>query len=259
MCCNGRYQQWRRILTKVKHMRTYKLSDGTTRYAFDDLVPHLQAQLGYKFKSFVDPQAAINMCIEADRAFQDYKKTGRASLLPATITFSSLVDAYVASSRFGSLGQSSKRTYKSIIDKMASITDIPDCSLVRTRDAEALYSMLLGSMSISYANSCINVMSTVWETGIYLELVSQNPFDGIRLQQAPERDVSWSEDQVTQFIKTADANGIPSIGTLALMAYELCQRPIDCRNFVGRDMLMGRFLLPKLKQAQKFKFLPPLL
>ena len=38
------------------------------------------------------------MCIEADRAFQDYKKTGRARLLPHNDNFSSLVDAYVASS-----------------------------------------------------------------------------------------------------------------------------------------------------------------
>ena len=246
MCCNGRYQQWRRILTKVKHLKTYKLSDGTVKYAFDPSAT-LRAKLGYAFQPFNDLQAAVNVCIEADRSFQEFKKSGKVNLLPATITFSSLVDAYVASSRFGSLGESSKRTYQSIIDKVAGITDIPDCSLVRTRDAEALYSMLLGSMSISYANSCINVMSTIWETGIYLELVSHNPFDGIRLQQAPERDVSWSQEQVTQFINTADANGIPSIGTLALLAYELCQRPIDCRNFCWSRYVNGTFFITQAK------------
>ena len=56
---------------------------------------------------------------------------------------------------------------------MASITDIPDCSLVRTRDAEALYSMLL-----SPHPSRMQILVLIWslqsETGIYLELVSQN-------------------------------------------------------------------------------------
>jgi len=233
-------------LTKVKHMRTYKLADGTTKYAFDPSAT-LRAKLGYTFVPATDYKAAINMCIEADRAFQEYKKTGKANLLPATISLTSLVDAYYSSSRFGSLGESSKRTYKSIIDKVASLTDFHNISLVKVKDAEALYSMLLKSISISYANSCVNVMSTVWEAGIYLELVSRNPFGDIRLKQAPERDISWSEDQVTQFINTADANGIPSIGTLALMAYELCQRPIDCRNFCWSRYVNGTFFITQAK------------
>ena len=227
-------------------MRTYKLSDGTVKYAFDPSAT-LRAKLGYTFKPFDDLQAAVNMCLDADRAFQEYKKTGKAVLLPATTSLSSLVDAYVASSRFDSLGESSKRNYKSIIDKVASLTDFHDISCVKVKDAEALYSMLLGSVSISYANSCIKVLSTVWEAGIYLELASLNPFSGIKLKQAPERDVSWTPDQVTQFINTADANGIPSIGTIALMAYELCQRPIDCRNFCWSRYVDGTFFITQAK------------
>jgi len=61
------------------------------------------------------------------------------------------------------------------------------------------------------------------------------------LRTLPSRVVMWEPEQVTQFIKTADSMGIWSMGTLALLCYDLCQRPGDMRQLRWSDYQNGQF------------------
>jgi len=67
------------------------------------------------------------------------------------------------------------------------------------------------------------------------------------LKGLDSRTVLWTPEQVSAFIKTADELGKHSLGTMALLCYDLCQRPGDMRqltwsNFDGNSF---RFIQEK--------------
>ena len=53
----------------------------------------------------------------------------------------------------------------------------------------------------------------------------------------PPREIKWTEEQVRQFIDTADAMGRSSVGTLALLCFDLCQRPGDMIKLTRQNLI----------------------
>jgi len=226
-------------MAKVKYLKTYKTASGAARYAFSPSAS-LQKALGYSFEVYSDLASAVAKCTAAEEAFKAYKISGFTPFpeQSAVTSYADVLDAYFASSRWASLKPGSRRTYRSVINTVSSMTldglnplrTISCVTDINVAYGEKLYAALIATNSINYANAAINILSAVWDCAIYMELLTKNPFSGIRLLQAPSRSVRWTPNDVRTFIDTADAFGIPSIGTIALMAYELCQRPIDCRS-----------------------------
>jgi integrase len=243
-------------MAKVKYLKTYETASGATRYAFSPSAT-LQKALGYSFEVCADFSTALAKCQAADEAFQAFKKTGFSPfpVQSAVTSYADILDAYFASSRWASLKPGSRRTYRSVINTVSSMTldglqpmrTISSATEINVAYGEKLYAALVTTNSINYANAAVNILSAVWDCAIYMELLAKNPFSGIRLLKAPSRSVRWTPNDVRTFIDTADACGIPSIGTIALMAYELCQRPIDCRSLRWSAFNDGAFFIQQAK------------
>jgi len=249
-------------MAKVKYLKTYQTASGDSRYAFSPSAS-LQKALGYSFEVCADFPTALAKCQAADEAFQAYKKTGfsPSPAKSAVTSYADVLDAYFASSRWASLKPGSRRTYRSVINTVSTMTpdglqpmrNLSSATDINVAYGEKLYAALVTTNSINYANTAINIMSAVWDCAIYMELLIKNPFSGIRLAQAPSRSVRWTPNDLRTFIDTADACGIPSIGTIALMAYELCQRPIDCRSLRWSAYNDGAFFIQQAKTGAAVK------
>lgn len=243
-------------MTIVKYLKTYRLASGAIKYAFNPS-QKLRDALHYSFEVCADLPTAIAMCQAADAAYKEFKKSGFTPFTEqsAITSYADVLNAYYASSRFASLKPSSRRAYQSVLNNTSSLTldglqpmrKISSATEINVAYAEKVYAALMTTNSVNYANHCIKVLSAVWDCAIYLELLTKNPFSGIRLLQAPSRSVRWTPENVQTFINTADAHGIPSIGTIALMAYELCQRPIDCRSLRWSAYSDGVFFIRQAK------------
>jgi integrase len=243
-------------MAKVKYLKTYKTASGAARYAFSPSAS-LQKALGYSFEVYSDLASAVAKCTAAEEAFKAYKISGFTPFpeQSAVTSYADVLDAYFASSRWASLKPGSRRTYRSVINTVSSMTldgldplrTISCVTDINVAYGEKLYAALVATNSINYANAAINILSAVWDCAVYMELLTKNPFSGIRLLQAPSRSVRWTPNDVRTFIDTADACGIPSIGTIALMAYELCQRPIDCRSLRWSAYNDGAFFIQQAK------------
>ena len=167
---------------------------------------------------------------------------------PKTYTLTAMIADYKATSRWRRLADNSVRAYKAAFDTILPMRIIGTKPLgntavqaIRPIHAEAIYAHLCDNNALATANLYISVMRSLFSAANKLELVEHNPFTAVMLLPAPERDVSWSPDNIERFIMTSDAHGIKSIGTLALIAYDLCQRPIDCRLMTWSNYKDGLF------------------
>jgi integrase len=82
-------------------------------------------------------------------------------------------------------------------------------------------------------------MRKIWYVGKRHGKVAFNPFERMGLKGLENRIVLWEPAQVEKLIETADKHGAGSIGTLALLCYDLCQRPSDMRKLRWSDLRDG--------------------
>ena len=217
----------------TKHYKQITLKSGRIVYGFNPSAT-LQEKLGYHWEQYNTEEEAKARCEEAILAFKEYQRTGALPLIALPRTVADLIAAYKGTSRWRKITKvaNSKRAYEQALK--SSIELIGDISIteITPTQAEALYDRLYNAGSINKANTVIKMLGIVWSNGERLELVRSNPFSGIALEALPDRDVMWTDAQVQSFVETADANGLASIGTIALLAFELCQRPGDCRQML---------------------------
>ena len=168
--------------------------------------------------------------------------------MPKTYDATDLINDYKTTSRWRRLSDSSRRAYHAAFNavlpyKLVGNKPVADTSVcaIRPIHIEALYAHLCDLHSLATANLYIRVWRTVFTTALRLELVEHNPFTAVTLEATPTRDVSWSPERIDAFIMTSDAQGVGSLGTLALMAYDLCQRPVDCRLMTWSSYSDGLF------------------
>lgn len=167
---------------------------------------------------------------------------------PKTYTLAAMIADYKATSRWRRLADSSVRAYTAAFDailplRLINRKALADTSVtaIRPIHAEAIYTHLCDHHALATANLYISVLRSVFSAAMRLELADHNPFTAVMLTPAPSRDVAWSPDKIERFIITSDAHGVGSIGTLALMAYDLCQRPVDCRLMTWSSYRDGLF------------------
>ncbi|MCZ6606596.1 MAG: tyrosine-type recombinase/integrase, partial [Alphaproteobacteria bacterium] len=80
------------------------------------------------------------------------------------------------------------------------------------------------------ANHVIRTARVLFSYAKFKGFIPENPFKGWRLIGVEVEDVWWTRGEVEAFIKAADSLGYPSIGTAAMLAFELCQRQADIRH-----------------------------
>lgn len=233
-------------MTKIKHFREVTLTSGKTKYAFNPSKT-IRDKLGYSYKRSSDRTEILNLALEANDALKMLKNNQAVATRNNNISFDDLVDAYKRSSKWRKLKPNSQRAYSSSI--RAAKLELGDINVanIKTIDADALYAKIVEASSLSNAYAIITVLSNLWSNAQRLELLSKNPFEDVELTEPPARSVKWTEQQIHQFVDAADACGKSNIGTLALLAYELCQRPIDCRLLTWSNFQNGNFILSQSK------------
>jgi integrase len=221
----------------TKHYKEVTLKSGRIVFGFNPSAT-LQDKLGYHWEQYNTAVEAKARCEEAIAAFAEFKRTGALPSIALPRTVADLISAYKGTSRWRKITKvpNSQRAYEQALSTAVDLIGDISISEITPTQAEALYDRLCNAGSINKANTVMKMLGIVWSNGERLELVRSNPFSGISLEATPDRDVMWTAAQIQTFVATADANGLGSIGTIALLAYELCQRPGDCRQ-----MLWGHY------------------
>lgn len=125
---------------------------------------------------------------------------------------------------------------------------------ITAEHADSLYSHLKIEKSPHKALTMCKVMRLVWNVGFRSSKVSGNPFSKMKIKATPSRTVVWTDEQIEKFVETADKLGKHSIGTLVLMCYYTCQRPVDIRTRKWKD-INGTLL--SLEQTKTRAFVQP--
>ena len=168
----------------------------------------------------------------------------------------------------GDLSENSLRTYNSLLNRLSDLYLGPSKSRFYDRffgqltseDVDDLYQYNIQSVSKHHANMCNKVLKRVFNIGIKYKKARHNPFVGKRTSSTPPRRMKWTDAQLMKFIETSDKMGLWSMGTLALMCHDLCQRVGDVRqmkwqNFDGEYF---SFYQEKTRKHTEGKGLPPL-
>lgn len=194
------------------------------------------------YESYNNYQEARDRSLQLEQAFDDYKRTQRPTkkLHIEEDTVDALWQFYTSRPQFRELSANSRRTYsflyRTASDMRVGKSNIPFGRMlvknVTVKTADDLFMTLKNDKSVHRANSVVKVLRRIWFVGRrgILSDTASNPFQQMGLQKLHRRKTRWTPSDVNTFVTTADELGYPSIGTMALMCYELCQRPGDMRK-----------------------------
>lgn len=236
-----------------KYMQQVKLKQGMIWVINPSKAVRKALDVGYeKYDSF---QEAKDRSLQIEAAFDHYKRTQRPTkkLHIEEDTVDSLFQFYTSRDAFKSLSENSKRTYR-FLYKTASELRIGQSNIpfgrmliksVSAKTADDLFLTIKNEKSDHRANSVVKVLRRIWFVGRrgVLGDGASNPFQQMGLKKLTIRRIRWLPDDVDAFVSMADKMGYHSVGTLALLCYDMCQRPGDMRK-----LLWGNF------DGEAFKF-----
>jgi len=235
-------------MSNVKYLRRRVTKKYGVRW---DVSPpdDIQKAVGMPFETFSNRNDAKAYAEAIADAYDHYKRTQKRQIYIDEHSVTGLVTAYKATNAWNKLSDNTKRTYNQLIQGVmvmrigGSNTLLKDmlAANVKVRHAEAIYSQLCDQVSMHRANHTCKVLRRIWFVGKRLGSVQLNPFERMGLQKLPDREVLWEPEHVKDFIDAADFLGWPSIGTLALLCYDLCQRPGDMRQLQWSNYQDGIF------------------
>jgi integrase len=225
-------------MSKVKYVEQRRRSDGTPYWVYNP-PGALKALIGNAtFVTFDDRRDAEDHAKHVNALYEDAKARDAQKIYIDAGTVRGLVATYKKTNAWTALRPNSKTTYTMLFEKALDVrlgnanVSIGEMhhSNFKAMHAEALYHFLKESVSEHRANHTMKVLRRVWNVAEKKGFVRGNPFAQMGLRGLPDRIVLWEPEQVMTFIKTADEAGYWSIGTLALLCYDLCQRPGDMKH-----------------------------
>ncbi len=235
----------------MKYVQRRINTDGSVIWAFNPpaYVKHTLPDFNVCYTQFdnrLDAKAHSEAVVEA---YQQAKRAEKKQTSVPIGSVMSLVASYKKTNAWSSLSQNSKRTYNQLIyasfqvrlGQSSKTFGEMNAHNVSGMLAEHMYTHLKESVSEHRANHTIKVLRRVWQVGKRKSLVRHNPFREMGLRSLPERTVLWEPAEVAAFIQYSDLQGYWSIGTLALLCYDLCQRPGDMRQLLWQNYTDGHF------------------
>lgn len=192
------------------------------------------------YEQFTLREEAEQRAREISIAFEDYKRGIKRDLRINEETIDGLFAFFTQTKHFRDLKPNSKRSY-TFLYRTAQNMRIGQANvnfgqmLIKSVDAgvaDALYQAILDRYSKHRANNCCKVLRRMFYTARRTKFLRRpdNPFAAMGMKETPARKTLWEPEQVQAFIDQCDANHIPELGTLALLCYDLCQRPGDMRQ-----------------------------
>lgn len=236
--------------------------------------------LGVGYEQYNTHEAARQRSVELELAYDGYRRSQRPTkkLHIEEDTVDALWQFYTSRDQYQKLSENSRRTYRFLYTTASQMrigqSNIPFGRMlvknVTSKTADDLFLTLKKEKSLHRANSVVKVLRRIWFVGRrgLLSDGASNPFQQMGLQKLTPRRTRWTQKEVDTFVYTADKMGLGSVGTLALLCYDLCQRPGDMRklkwsNFDGEmftftqektEQEMYLVLSPRL--SERFKDLP---
>ena len=194
--------------------------------------------LGYVYEQYPNRADAVCRASEISTHFDQYRRDKKSIEYVNSHSVAGLVSAYKQTNSWDKLSDNSKRTYNQLLN---GVLHMPVgqhskplnemlVSTVSVQHAEKIYSNLKQNVSMHRANHTCKVLRRLWKVGDRLGLAKENPFSNMGLQKLKDRVILWTPEDVEKIIKVSDENNYPSIGTLVLLCYDLCQRPGDMRQ-----------------------------
>lgn len=244
-------------MTIAKYVQRRVKTDGSVVWAFNPPAyvreTITQHKITYvQFDNRVDAEEHSKLVQDL---YLDVKKQEKAEIYLPIGSVMSLAASYKRTNAWSSLAVNTKRTYNQLLQgcfavRLGQSTKTfgeMNAKNVSPMLAEQVYSYLKENVSEHRANHTIKVLRRVWQVCKRKSLVRHNPFREMGLRQLPERIILWEPEQVQAFIKHADESGYWSIGTMALLCYDLCQRPGDMRQLLWQNYKDGHFDLVQEK------------
>jgi len=211
--------------------------------------------IGAAYQQFNNREEATKYALSVDEAYSDYKRGIHRQLKVNRDTVDGLIAFYKTTSEWKKLTHNSKVHYNLVIETARrmrigtaniNFTEMMVKNVSPTH-ADKLYQTLSTTISAHRAMHTCKVLRKIWYVGKRHGLVQFNPFERMGLKALEDRVVLWEPDQVATFISTADKMGMGSIGTLALLCYDLCQRPGDMRQLRWEQYKEGVFTFAQEK------------
>jgi len=235
----------------TKYVQRRVKTDGSVVWAFNPPAyvreTITDCEISYiQFEDRIDAEDHSKQVVEM---YSDAKRLEAKDVYLPIGSVMSLVASYKRTNAWSSLSDNTKRTYNQLLRGSFDVRlgqsnknfGEMNAKNVAPMTAEHLYSHLKVNVSEHRANHTIKVLRRVWQVCKRKQLVRQNPFREMGLRSLPERIVLWEPEQVSDFIQYADEQGCWSAGTLALLCYDLCQRPGDMRQLLWQNYKDGHF------------------
>ena len=233
---------------KVKYVEERKRANGKLHYVVNPSKAVKNA-LGVGFESYyADKQAAIARAYELAEDYDLWVRRGQASNMHINEdTVDGLYAFFKTTKAYKKLKPNSRTSYDQCFRTVSAITlkgsnqSFGRCisRLVDVTSADRMLQQLEEEVSYHRAIGGVKILRRIWNIGTRHGRVKYNPFTQMGLEGIPPRQVLWTPEQVDKFIATADDMGLHSMGTLALLCYDLCQRPGDMRQITWEEAFNG--------------------
>lgn len=211
------------------------------------------------YKRFCTWEDAVAHSDTVCKQYEEHKQREMLEMREQKDTVMGLVDFYRSTYEHSKLSENSVRFYDLMIRTACTMqvgsSPVPFGDMlsrnVTPTHADRLHRQLVQDYSNHRAVHALKVLRKIWYVGKRHGLVQSNPFERMGIRSLDDRVVLWQPEQVEQFIDKADSMGFESIGTLALLCYDLCQRPSDMRVLMWSDLKEGVFSFTQQKTDTK--------
>tara|TARA_R110002072_G_scaffold283845_1_gene447515 strand:+ start:251 stop:1426 length:1176 start_codon:yes stop_codon:yes gene_type:complete len=235
-------------MIKAPYVRPRAKGD-TIVYGIRPTASLLEAFPKLRSETYDNKKDANERGFELKRKFDEWCADSTVSIEVDTRSVEALIKYYKSSMTYTNLGTKARKKYgaeglsstqRSYSDHLRHVSlvmigKLPFSDmLVDNVDydyAQRLWQHIADDVSAHKANHTFKVLKIIWNEGLRGGRVKSNPFSLVKLPKLPDRQVMWSIDEINGMIKYCDDQGYPSMGTMILMCYEFCQRPVDIRTF----------------------------
>lgn len=199
------------------------------------------------YKRFDTREEAVAYSERICKLYEDHKASEENDCLVDEDTVWGLVEFYRSTYEYSKLSENSVKFYELMIrtacemrvgSSPAPFGEMLSCNVTPTH-ADRIHRQLAQYYSDHRAVHALKVMRKIFYVGKRHGRVQINPFERMGIRGLDDRVVLWEPEQVEKFIAKADSMGFPSIGTLALLCYDLCQRPSDMRMLTWGNLEEG--------------------
>lgn len=232
-------------MAKVKYLEKRVTNRGVVTWRANPSKA-LRHSLLIKSETFDHLEDAVLRCREMEDDYKNYLAGKHPQISKDENTVAGFIRFYKMTLTYENLARNSKVAYDSLF-RQACLTKIGESRvffgemLLRNVDSqlsETLYKQVRDTYSQHRATHMCKVLRRLFMIALKHQKVRMNPFAKMGLKGIPARVVLWEKEQVFHFINTADKMGFSSLGTIALMCYDTCQRVSDMRlltwgNFDG--------------------------